>query len=110
MLKASLRSVEEKIAGIDGIPSSSRDELVELLRRLEAEADAFGRDNAAPAESVAGFLRVSSHEATRRDRNARLLDLALEGLAASVREFEASHPRLVETVNAICEWFGALEG
>ena len=30
-----------------------------------------------------------------------LLKLSLEGLSASVQQFETSHPRLVETVNAI---------
>jgi hypothetical protein len=37
----------------------------------------------------------------RREKNPDLLKIAVDGLSASVKGFEASHPELVENVNYI---------
>lgn len=54
------------------------------------------------AESIAGFTESGAREALRSQPDPELLDTSLDGLRKSVREFEASHPKLTEVVNAIC--------
>ena len=53
------------------------------------------------AESIAGFTRVSAHEATRTDKNEQLVRLSLKGLNSSIEGFETSHEELVKIVNSI---------
>ena len=54
------------------------------------------------AQSIAGFAKVSSFEATRDAHDEELVSLSLKGLDASVKEFESSHAKLVDTINSIC--------
>ena len=53
------------------------------------------------AQSVAKFMEASAHEATRSEKNPQQAEAALNGLTGSVEAFEASHPKLAETVNQI---------
>jgi hypothetical protein len=46
-------------------------------------------------------MERSTHEATRKQKNPNLLKLSIDGLSVSVKEFEVSHPKLVEQVNNI---------
>jgi len=62
---------------------------------------ALEHTHAEHAESVVGFTARSTQEAIRQTRNPQLVALATQGLAASVEELEASHPQLVQSVNAI---------
>ncbi len=92
--KASTQSAEAHKA-------EHRRELKQLLGTLKSELAELSKTHSEQAQSIAGFARVASHEATRTAPNPRLLKPALEGLRASVEEFEASHPRLVQTVGAL---------
>lgn len=75
--------------------------LKQLLGELETQLTELSRTHGEQAQSIGGFARLAAHEATRTEQNPRLLKPALEGLRASVAEFEASHPQLVQTVGAI---------
>ena len=79
----------------------NRAELLELLETLKTEIENLAHTHADQAQSIAGFAEISTHEATREERNPQLLQLSVKGLAASVNGFELSHPRLVEIVNSI---------
>ena len=57
----------------------------------------------APADSIAGFAKLSAHEATRAEQNPELRELSLQGLRSSADGFEQSHPRLVQIVSSISQ-------
>jgi hypothetical protein len=75
---------------------------------MKTELADLSRTHGEQAESITGFAELSAREATRREKNPRLLKLSTEGLASSVEGFEASHPRLVEIVNAFCTMLAGL--
>jgi len=102
MLRERIAEIERRIQDLEALPQEKRDELLGLLASLKAEVYELSKTHAEHAESITGFVRVSAHEATRRQKDPRLTKLAIEGLASTVKDFERSHPRLVEYVNAIC--------
>ncbi len=102
MIEDTLKNIETKIRTAGSIKEESRTELLNLLDRLQSEIVKLAGSKSDDAESVAGFIERSTHEATRWEKNPELLKLSLDGLVASVRGFEASHPRLVADINAIC--------
>ena len=103
MIDSTLSKIEEKIRNVNSITDENRIELLHLLGTLKKEIKELSKTETESAESITGFTQVSTHEATRREKNQQLLQLSLDGLASSVREFETSHPKLAETVNSICQ-------
>lgn len=101
MIEDTIGKIEARIQGADAIKEDRRSELLELLGTLKSEVAELSRTHGEQAQSIAHFTDVSTHEATRSEQNPELLKLSLEGLGSSVREFEESHPRLVQIVNAI---------
>jgi uncharacterized protein YlxW (UPF0749 family) len=74
--------------------------LEETIAQLEAELK--GAD--VGAEKKAELLRLLSslrEEATRAQPRRELLEATLAGLRRSIREFERTHPRLVEAVGSL---------
>jgi hypothetical protein len=102
MIEDSIKKIETKIRTASSLTEGNKTELLNLLSGLEVEIVKLAKSESDHAESVAGFIERSTHEATRRERNPELLQLSLAGLVASVKGFEASHPRLVADINAIC--------
>ena len=76
-------------------------ELLYFLSVLESEVSELYESEPAHAQSIVGSIERSAAEAMRRNKNTEQLNLALEGVAASVKEFEVSHPRLVADVHCI---------
>lgn len=101
MAQNTLKKIEEKIRQDSSITEENKSELLSLLATLQPEIAEFSKTQAEHAESIAGFMERSTHEAMRRQKNPTLHRLAIEGLSASVKDFEVSHPKLVETVNYI---------
>ena len=101
MIRETLQQIKSKIQTSDSIKPESKEELLGLLGNLQKEVEHLSSTNPEHAESVMGFTRSSAHEATRTDPNPHLMQLSLDGLNASVKGFETSHPKLVEVVNAI---------
>ncbi len=101
MIKDTLEKIEARLRNADAINEDKRRELHDLLARLKAEVAELSKTHSEQAESIAGFTEMSAHEATRGQQNPRLLELSLDGLTSSVEEFEKSHPKLVQVVNAI---------
>ena len=102
MIENTLKEIEARLAQTGAMTPESRVALLRLLATLKSEITALSETDADRARSIAGFTQVSTHEATRREKNPELLELALEGLASSVEGFEESHPHLVQIVNSIC--------
>ena len=103
MIDDTLNKIEAKIQGADSIKDERKRELLQLLGTLKAEVANLSETHGEQAQSIAGFTEVSTHEATREQKNPELLKLSLDGLKSSVEEFEGSHPRLVQIVNTISQ-------
>jgi hypothetical protein len=103
MIRKTLAKIEEKIRTVNSITDENKTELLHLLGTLKEEVEELSKTESESAESITGFAQISTHEATRQEKNRQLLQLSLEGLASSVHEFETSHPKLAETVNSLCQ-------
>jgi ribosome-binding ATPase YchF (GTP1/OBG family) len=101
MVQKTIEQIEEKIRINKSLSDKNKSELLELLANLKPEINKLSKDQSEHAESIAGFVERSAHEATRQEKNPTLLKIAGEGLSESVKGFESSHPELVETVNYI---------
>jgi hypothetical protein len=101
MIEDTIKKIETKIRTASSITKDNKNELLNLLAGLESEIVKLSQLESEHAESVAGFIERSTHEATRREKNPELLKLSLAGLEASVKGFEVSHPQLVADINYI---------
>jgi hypothetical protein len=101
MIEETIRSIEKKVLRTRSMTDESRTELLKLLDLLKSEVEGLSKTDAEHAESIAGFTRVSAHEAMREKKNPQLLKLSTRGLSSTVDGFESSHPKLVELVNSI---------
>jgi uncharacterized protein DUF4404 len=101
MIEDTLAKIEGRLRKADVLTKGQRTELLGLLSTLKAEIEQLSKTHCEQAQSITAFTEVSTHEATRRERDPQLLRLSVEGLSASVQGFEGSHPKLVEIVNAI---------
>ena len=102
MIQGTIAKIEDRIQEVGTLDDRNRKELLSLISDLKSEVTALSATQREQAESIAGFTAVSTHEATRGEKDPQLLKLGVKGLSSSVKGFEVSHPRLVQTVNAIC--------
>ena len=102
MIKETLSKVEAAIAKIEAVDGKEKARLVSLLNQLKAELAALPESKMDDARSVAYFTETAAHEVTRPNKSAELKELSISGMALSVKNFEVSHPRLVEITNEIC--------
>jgi chromosome segregation ATPase len=96
-----LNAIEKRIQSLDKITPERKSEILTLVSELKSEIADLEESHQEHAESVSGLISVSTHEATRTERNERSLELVLEALRSSVESIESSHPSLVKTVNAL---------
>lgn len=101
MLQDTISRIENRIRQATLAHEGSREDLLKLVADLKSEITELSKTHPEQAESIAGFADISAHEAVRGVRNPQLSQLSTDGLMASVREFEQSHPRLVSIANTI---------
>ncbi len=101
MLDETFTKLETKIRQSEAIQAAQKSELLGLLPPLHSAVAELAKTHTEHAESVVGFADISTHEVTRQHRNPQLAALALKGFTSSVQELEASHPTLVQIVNAM---------
>src|SRR5262249_48540387 len=102
MIEDTIKAIEARIQSADAIKDDAKKrELLELLENLKSEVVGLSRTHEEQAQSIARFTELSTHEAMRGKPNPQLVELSLEGLSSSVSEFEKSHLRLTQVVNAI---------
>lgn len=102
MIHDTIEGLETRLReGAISLSPEQRAELLELLRKLKAELAVLSKTHEDQARSIAGFTGLSTHEATRAEKNARLLAIALKGLQHSTEAVEQSNPRLVQLANAL---------
>jgi hypothetical protein len=103
-----IQNIEKRIESADSIKYKEKQELLQLLSTLEAEIVSLSKTHPEEAESITGFTRVSTHEATRGEKNPQLVKLSLSGLTSSVEGFENSHEELVKIVNRLAVMLSSL--
>lgn len=102
MIKNTLQKIESSIRKVKSIDGKEKVKLIQLLKELQSEIESLSGTHKEHAESIANFTEATAHEFSKKEKNIDLLNLASEGLSNSVKGFEVSHPKLVETVNEIC--------
>ena len=102
MIQDRLDKIEEKLKQSNTVKESDKTELLSLLTTLRTEITEISQTHHEHAESIVGFTELSTHEATRSEKNPALFNLSIEGLNSSVLGFEVSHPRLVGITNSFC--------
>lgn len=102
MIDEIVAKLERAIEKAGQVDPRHKKELVELLGRLKTELRALGAAHDEKARSIAGFAEVAAYEAARRGRSEELVEISVEGLSASVADFETTHPKLTAVVNDIC--------
>lgn len=101
MLNDTISKIETKLQNSNSLKGEQRAELLNLVSTLKGEIASLSRTHDEQAQSIAGFAELSTHEATREEKNPELLRLSVQGLSSSVEGFEKSHPQLVGLVNRI---------
>ena len=97
-----IEKIEKKLNDSSSLNEATREELLRMLATLKEEVGELASTHGEEAESIAGFAGTSAHEAMRTKTDPQLLELSLKGLSSSAKEFEISHPKLVEIVNSMC--------
>lgn len=97
MIPDRIAQIEATLHSSASIPEETRRELLELVASLKTEVAGLGEQ----AQHIAGSADLAVQAAARREDQPAEATEALEGLTASVREFEASHPRLVQVVDRL---------
>jgi len=108
MIESTMKRIEALLEAADQMDPGRRRQLQALLETLKEEVKILAESNREEAESIAGFTGLTTHEAIRKRPDPKLVSISSEGLMASVEGLEASHPRLVSTVNALCNFFSDL--
>jgi hypothetical protein len=101
MMQNTIAKIERKIQENSSFTDQNKIELLKLLATLKIEMVNFSEEQIEHAESMVGFFDQSAHEVMKRKKNPELMKFAIDGLSASVKGFEVSHPKLVENVNYI---------
>jgi hypothetical protein len=100
MIPERLAKMEATLRNSANIPEATRRELLDLVAGLQAEVGPLVETHAQAADGIADRAQAAVEAAVHRDEHPDKA-VALEGLAASVRQFEATHPRLVEVVDRL---------
>ena len=108
MIQDTLSKLEQRLQQAETLPPETRASLETLVAELREEIAGLSGDQPHAMESIAGFTESSTREALRPMQDPELLDVSLEGLRRSVREFELSYPKLTEVVNGICHQLSSL--
>ncbi|NCO36389.1 MAG: hypothetical protein GW893_21325 [Armatimonadetes bacterium] len=102
MIEETISNIENRVRNAPGMSDDNRAALLSLVAALKTEVSSLSETHGEQAHSIAAFTDLSTHEATRTQKDPALLNHALGGLGHSVREFKVSHPDLVKSVDNIC--------
>jgi predicted HD phosphohydrolase len=102
MIEETVAKIEEAIQRAGEADPRHREELIRLLEQLKAEVRALPATHHEQARSIAKSAEAATHEAARKERSIKELELSRKSLRESVADFEVSHPNLTAVVNDIC--------
>ncbi len=101
MIQDRIAKIEATLSNSPNIPAETRQELLGLLAELKAEVTPLAVTHEAEAHSITQLTDDAVRQAAHGEQPTEETTQALEGLASSVRDFEASHPRLVQIVDRL---------
>jgi hypothetical protein len=101
MISERLAKIETALRNNASIPEGTRQELLVLLAGLRSEVTPLLATHGESAHEIAGSAEAAVHATMKREAEPEQAAQAVDGLAASVREFEVTHPRLVEIVDQL---------
>ena len=101
MIPERIAQIEATLRSATNIPEATRQELLDLLAGLKAEVTPLVQTHGESAQQITGSADAAVQAAVHRGEQPEQAAQAVEGLAASVRDFEASHPRLVQIVDRL---------
>ena len=99
MYEDTIQRIEARLRSSENIPDTTRAELLNLVATLRAEVSQLPPAQSEQAHNIARAAEASTSEALSSNRNPDTQRGTLDELAESVREFEGTHPRLVQIVN-----------
>lgn len=108
MIDDTIQRIEARLRSSESMPESTRGELLELLGTLKREVAQLPPSSAAQAETIARAAEMSTEQAVAPERDEHRYRGALDDLTGSVRDFEDSHPQLVQVVNNIANTLAGL--
>jgi len=101
MIAERLAKLESMLRDTPTLSDPARQELLGLVAELRAEMAPLADTHAERAHEIAGNAEAAVNASMRREEQPERATQAVEGLAASVREFEVTHPRLVQIVDQL---------
>jgi hypothetical protein len=101
MINERLAKLESMLRDNPNLSDAARQELLGLVTGLQAEMAPLTGTHAERAHEIAGNAEAAVQASMQRQEQPERATQAVEGLAASVREFEVTHPRLVEIVDQL---------
>jgi hypothetical protein len=101
MIPERLAQIEATLRNSANIPEATRQELLELVAGLKAEVGPLSATHGASVDQITGNADAAVQAAMHRQEEPEKAAQAADGLAASVRDFEASHPQLVQIVDRL---------
>jgi hypothetical protein len=108
MIDDTIQRIEARLRSSEAMPESTRAELLALLDTLKNEVSQLPASRAAQAQTIARATEVSAEQAMAPERDEHRYRNALNDLTGSVRDFEDSHPQLVQVVNNIANTLSGL--
>jgi Mg2+ and Co2+ transporter CorA len=101
MAKETINKICDQIKQLDTLDETKKNEMLELMGKLEKEVGSLSESKVEEAQTIANFAQSSTHEAIKKEKNPELQEISIKGLSSSVEDFEVSHPELVKVVNRI---------
>ncbi|MCH2206168.1 MAG: DUF4404 family protein [Lentisphaerales bacterium] len=102
MIEEKLNRIEEKIRQAPSMQDENKESVLNLLEDLKEELQSVSREDSERLSSTGSFAEAGTNEVVREGGDKGILDIALNGVRESVKEFEESHPKLVQVMNSIC--------
>jgi hypothetical protein len=100
MIHETIKRIENEITN-NVSDTKEKKELLNLIDNLKVEIESLKDTHQENARSITQFTETGVFEGTREERDEELFQHALNGMKLSVKEFEVSHPRLINVINAI---------
>jgi hypothetical protein len=100
MIYETIKRIENEITN-NVSDTKEKKELLNLIDNLKVEIESLKDTHQENARSITQFTETGVFEGTREERDEELFQHALNGMKLSVKEFEVSHPRLINVINAI---------
>ena len=107
-MKNTIEDIKEMIRKNKSLDKNNKTKLMDMLDTLKPEMVKLATVQAKQAKSVAEYIKRSTQEALRHQKDPALLKTHNDGLLNSVKSFETSHPQLVENINFIATFLANL--